>query len=197
MSTETLPHIKVVQESESYLREFHITKALAGSNEMEYPFGEMSEGFTQHLNDKSDDGINNLGLSLINQMMVIDGVVGGNLRKYSILIKIGQAFDPKDVYPIVLWRMLRVLFPEAIGRVVLISTAVVKNLAQKPGVSEEHLDYSMNNYQEIVMVEKEEVEFAKTSEQIYIEHLFKKKPKANLKPKQSKKSKGSKTKKLS
>jgi len=180
MSTETAPHIKVVRDSEVNFREFHITKPLTGTSELEYPFGDMlpyEERF--NLCEKTDDGPSTLGQTIVAEVTSIPGVTGGILRKYSMIIKIGEAFDPKDVFSLVLCTVVRCVYPQVIGKIIPISTSVVKNYpgADKGGDSSKEVPISM----------RRDVQVRTEEKSLDIEHLFKKRPRTKIRSKQKKK----------
>lgn len=182
MTTEMAPHIKVVRDSDITFREFHITKALTGTSEVEYPFGAMLP-YEEHFNfsEKTDDGPSTLGQILVAEIASIPGVIGGIVKKYSIVIKIAEAFDPKEIFSLVLRKIVQCVYPEVIGKIIPISTSVVKNYLKN--VDSEEMG---GNFKEIMIFRRRSVRIRIEEKSLNIEHLFKKRVRVKIRSKQEK-----------
>lgn len=184
MSKEIKPHIKVIQHHEQNIRTFHLTEPISETNEVEYPFGDMvTEEYGTNLYSNSDDDAGRRGQILVEQIMLVDGVIGGVLKKYSIMIKVGEAFASDDVYPIVLWKIIKYIFPKTVGQTIQISTAIIKTREDLESDDDKFLD--SEEWREIKVVDREIVEIKTDSQGIDIEHLFCQKEKKEIKTKKT------------
>lgn len=149
--TDIKPHVKVVQHPNPTRRSFHVTREVTEGGAKNCGFGD----FYFELDDKKKPG--ELAKLLMDRLQAIPGVTSASLKPYEISVGISEAFDWKDVGPIVLGEIVNALFPETLGNTIEISVNVGWSYHVRPSSWDNDDDGHRVRYKDMVKREVVEV----------------------------------------
>lgn len=171
--TELKPHLKAVQHPNPRRRTFHVVREVYQGRHM-YGFGKEDSMFSSM--DKEDPG--DLAKELIKRLGMIPGVTDGHLKSYEISIGIGDAFNWKEIGPMVLGEIVSAVYPDVVGHTLEVSTEIGWSYWVRPGgrgfggMFDGDDDGQRTRYQDMVDRQPIEVNFGAGRPMLDIEHLL-------------------------
>lgn len=109
-------HIKIVQHPNPEHRTVHVNRHVSN-------FDSLGFGDSHYSNfDNKKPG--EVAEKLATALGYIPGVTGGDLKQYEIAIGKGEAFTWTEVMPLVIGQIIAKIFPDSVGEMIEISTAV-------------------------------------------------------------------------
>lgn len=118
--TDVKPHVKVEQHPNPTRRSYHVTREVMEGDER-YGWGDSAYHSYGLFSKKKPS---KFVTTLKDRLSAIPGVTGGSFSTYDIDIAIGDAFDWKDIGPIVLGEIVNAIFPETLGGTIEISARI-------------------------------------------------------------------------
>lgn len=111
------PHVKIVQHPESQCRSYHFFAREVAAGKRQYFFRDslFSAGDVNPLRE-----IKGLG----KRLAALPGVAEKDFGRCEVFIDIGRAFRWKEVGPLILGELVRVFYPEAVGKTLEVSVSV-------------------------------------------------------------------------
>jgi hypothetical protein len=119
MTSEIGAHIKVVQHPNPNMRTFHVVREVGDIDHM-YGFG--TDNFYGLSGRKKNPG--DYAKILAKRLSELPGVTHGHLKQYDISVGIGEAFNWRDIGPLVLGEIIRSIYPEVDGKTIEISVSI-------------------------------------------------------------------------
>lgn len=123
------PHILVVQHPNSAIRSYHVTREISQMRGM-YGFGPENMFYGGAF---SKERPGELAESLAKALETIAGITEGSMKQYEISVHLGEAFDWRDIGPLVLGEIVKQVYPEADGGTLEVSTRLGWGLWVQPG----------------------------------------------------------------
>jgi hypothetical protein len=118
MNKEVKPHLVAVQHPNPVRRSYHVIREVS---EMSHMYGFGRENMFSNV-FKENPGA--FAEALAQRLGNIPGIVDGHLKQYEISVGIGEAFDWKDVGPLVVGEIVKAVYPEVDGGTLEVSTTV-------------------------------------------------------------------------
>ncbi len=109
-------HIKVIQHPNPTCRSYHVSRELGKVHG--YGFGVESDLCV--LNEKE---VEQKVKDLASVMGAVPGVVRGSISLYELSVQIGEAFEWADVSPLIMGHLVKLVFPDCIGKTIEVSVA--------------------------------------------------------------------------
>lgn len=152
--TDIKPHVKIVQHPNPTRRSYHITREVMEGDD-KYGWGDSA--YSRSLSLFSNKKPSQLVETLKDRLSAIPGVTGGHFEDYEVSIGIGEAFDWKDIGPVVLGEIVNAIFPETLSGTIEISAQIGWSYYVRPSGWDPDDDGHRIRYKDVVSREVVEV----------------------------------------